>query len=72
LPTFFTNYKHFRAPYPPIDTWSYCPADVGTESTEAGFDNNLFSDVIAADVSKYLNNLHCKIIMPLLIPDNSG
>lgn len=36
---------------PPIDTWSYCPADVTIESTEAGLTKTLLYDSSAAVVS---------------------
>ena len=36
---------------PPIDTWSYCPADVTIESIDAGLTNTLLYDKSAAVVS---------------------
>ena len=36
---------------PPIDTWSYCPADVTIESIDAGLTKTLLSDRSAAVVS---------------------
>jgi hypothetical protein len=40
-----------RQAYPPIDTWSYCPAEVEIESEDAGFVSCLDSESRAAVVS---------------------
>ena len=40
-----------RAPWHAMETWSSWLAEVGVESTEAGCDICLFSDISAADVT---------------------
>ena len=46
------NHTQARAlAHPPIDTWSSCPADVGIESTDAGWQRPLFSETSEAAVT---------------------
>ncbi|MCY1302432.1 hypothetical protein D9M70_520870 [compost metagenome] len=40
-----------RAPWQAIETWSSWLAEVGVESTEAGCESCLFSDISAAEVT---------------------
>jgi len=56
LAIFSSKEPDFLAANPPIDTWSYCPAEVTMESTDAGLTRTLLSDSSAAVVSIFWRN----------------